>query len=72
MVSIVLGCIVLWLLDTSVLGPAARAGVVAADGSLVDGYAPAGRAKALAIGSVLIWWLSVIVSGRLVAYLAAI
>lgn len=72
MVSIVLGCIVLWSLNRVVLGPAARAGGAAPDGVLVDGYTPDGKAKALAIASVLIWWLSVIVSGRLVAYLAAV
>lgn len=77
MVSIVLGCIVLWRLNKVVLGPAARADAPpAADeavgGVRVDAYAPTGGARALAIGSVLIWWLSVIVSGRLVAYLGAV
>lgn len=72
MASIVIGCALLWSLNRVVLGPAKQAGVVGADGVLVDGYVPTGKAKALAIGLVLIWWLSVIVSGRLVAYLAAV
>ncbi len=72
MASIVIGCALLWSLNRVVLGPAGRAAVVGADGVVVDGYVPTGKAKAVAIGLVLIWWLSVIVSGRLVAYLAAV
>jgi hypothetical protein len=71
MVSIVLGCILLWRLNKVVLAPAAQSGTVNADGQLVDGYTPTAGAKTLAIVVMLIWWLSVIVSGRLVAYLSA-
>ncbi|HTI66905.1 MAG TPA: hypothetical protein VL460_05080 [Caulobacteraceae bacterium] len=74
MASIVVGVIVLWRMHVKVLVPAAAAeapvaqGSVAADG--VSIFAPPRSAKALAIAAVLIWWLSVIVSGRLVAYLS--
>lgn len=66
MVSIALGLIVLWRINETVLKPfnAAMVG---------GGETPAmpGSAKALAIAAILIWWLSVLVSGRLVAYLSA-
>jgi hypothetical protein len=69
MVSIVIGLAVLWRMFSTVVGPAARAEAVAApDGTLA--FAVSGQAKGLAAAAVLIWWLSVIVSGRLVAYLS--
>lgn len=66
MVSIVVGLVVLWRLHVTVLRPFHAA--------LVEGAEPPplpSSAKALAIASILIWWLSVLVSGRLVAYLSS-
>jgi hypothetical protein len=58
---IVLGLVVVVVLDQMVLKPA-----VQRDGAAtLPGYA-----KPLAIVSVLLWWFSVILSGRLIAYLA--
>jgi hypothetical protein len=79
LVSIVIGCVIVWRLYATVTGPAARAddaeftpgpfGERLIDGSAA--FAVPGSARLLAAAAVLVWWLSVIVSGRLVAYLAA-
>jgi hypothetical protein len=69
MVSIVLGLVVLWRLHVVVLAGADRAEAAGPDAAAA--YVLPSSAKALAIAAVLIWWLSVIVSGRLVAYLSA-
>lgn len=66
MVSIILGCIALWRLNAVVLAPAARAGETEGGAFVM----PA-QGKLWAIVTVLIWWLAVIVSGRLVAYVSA-
>jgi hypothetical protein len=83
MVSVVIGLVVLWRLHKTVLVPASEADAAAQaaapgpDGAAALGSAPGGvflmpaSAKPLAIAAILIWWLSVIVSGRLVAYLSA-
>lgn len=58
---IVIGLVVVVILDQTVLKPALRG-----DGTAVL----PGHAKPLAIVSVLLWWFSVILSGRLIAYLS--
>ncbi|HTK35327.1 MAG TPA: hypothetical protein VL358_08600 [Caulobacteraceae bacterium] len=81
--SLVVGVAVLWRMYSHVVIPAwraetatgaveteARPGVVI-DGSGVVAWVIPRSGKALAVVAILIWWLSVIVSGRLVAYLAA-
>jgi len=76
MASVVVGIVVLWAIDRRVLKPAAAAEdavAVSADGTAAlgaSGFQVSASAKALALASILIWWLSVIVSGRLVAYLS--
>jgi membrane-bound ClpP family serine protease len=57
---IVIGVVLVWFLDAKVVKPAAAAGGDAA----LPGYA-----KPLAILSIFLWWFSVILSGRLVAYI---
>lgn len=64
MLSVAVGLFVLWRLFSRVVNPAAEA---EAAGSVL---VPSARAKGLAVAAILIWWLSVITSGRLVAYLA--
>jgi hypothetical protein len=64
MISIVVGLVVLWRLYATTVGPAAKAEAAGAEFVLPR------SAKPLAIAAILVWWLSVIVSGRLVAYLA--
>jgi hypothetical protein len=68
-VSLILGVIVLWRTYSTVIWPAAaaeRAGIPDSEFVLPK------SAKALAVASIVLWWLSVIVSGRLVAYLAKV
>ena len=67
MASIVIGLVVLWRLHVVVLMDADQAESAGGEGT----YVLPKSAKALAIAAVAIWWLSVIVSGRLVAYLSA-
>lgn len=57
---IVIGVAVVWLLDAKAVKPAVAGG---GDASL-----PA-FAKPLAIVSILLWWFSVVLSGRLIAYM---
>ena len=66
MVSIAVGLVVLWRINQTVLKPFHAAMVGGAEAPALPG-----SAKALAIAAILIWWLSVLVSGRLVAYLSA-
>lgn len=71
--SLILGVIVLWRTYATVINPAAAAEQAAerdSRGAASADFVLPRSAKALAIASILIWWLSVIVSGRLVAYLA--
>lgn len=71
MASVLLGLLVLWLIDRKVLAPAAAAeAAAAATGEAAPAFAPPGSAKVMGVAAILIWWLSVIVSGRLVAYLS--
>lgn len=67
--SLIVGVVLLWALYGKIVTPAWKAETagLAPDG----GYVVTPSAKIVAIVSILIWWLSVIVSGRLVAYLAA-
>jgi hypothetical protein len=57
---IVIGVAVVWFLDAKAVKPAVAAGG--------DAQLPV-FAKPLAIVSVLLWWLSVVLSGRLIAYM---
>ncbi len=57
---IVIGLVIVVVLDASAIRPAARAGGDAA----LPGFA-----KPLAVVSILLWWLAVVLSGRLIAYL---
>lgn len=70
-VSLIIGVVVLVRMFSKVVAPAARAEEAAGASGSVPVYTLPKSAKAYAIASMLIWWLSVIVSGRLVAYLAA-
>jgi len=70
MASVALGLAVLWLIDRKVLAPAAAAEAAAKVGDTAPAFTPPGSAKAMGVAAILIWWLSVIVSGRLVAYLS--
>jgi hypothetical protein len=72
MASIVVGLVVIWRLQR-MLGQAATVDFAGASADAMEApavFVPTGRDKALALAAILIWWLSVIVSGRLVAYLA--
>ena len=60
MAFIVIGVAIMQLFDTVALKPAVKAGGAVA----LPGYA-----KPVAVVSILLWWLAVILSGRLVAYL---
>jgi hypothetical protein len=64
LVSIVAGLVVLWLLFR---GPVGRAATVEAGGGV---YVAPAADKVLAILAIVIWTVAVIVSGRLIAYLA--
>ena len=70
-VSLIVGVVVLWRMYSKVVTPALRAEEAAAVSGEPVSYVMPGSAKAYAIAAILIWWLSVIVSGRLVAYLEA-
>lgn len=65
MASIVLGIVVLWFFSSGPLQGAVRQ-ARAGGGE----YRPTGADKALAVLAILIWLVAVIVSGRLIAYLA--
>lgn len=65
--SIIVGLLVFWQLNRSALQPSARALAAGTDQPALPKMA-----KLWAILTILIWWLSVLVSGRLVAYLAAV
>lgn len=65
LLSIAVGLLVLARLFSTVILPAQRAE------AQQETFVPPRSAKALAIAAIALWWLSVIVSGRLVAYLAA-
>jgi hypothetical protein len=82
-ISLIVGVAVLWRMYSHVVIPAWKAetatgadetpehpGMVVAPGGVVAWVMPR-SGKALAVAAIAIWWLSVIVSGRLVAYLAA-
>ena len=58
--SIVLGGVVIWMLDKQVLRPAQN---------WTADTGPSGTAKALAAAAIGLWWVSVILSGRLIAYI---
>lgn len=64
LISIAVGLVVLWLLAR---GPLRRAAAVEAHGRT---YVADGKERTLAILALIIWVVSVIVSGRLIAYLA--
>lgn len=68
LVAIAVGLVVIWRLYAGTVAPAARA---QADprSALLPHFPPSGKAKVLAVVSLLIWSVSVIVSGRLIAYL---
>jgi hypothetical protein len=65
MISIVLGIAVLWFFNRGPLQGAVRQ-ASAGQGT----YRASGGDKALAVLAILIWLVAVIVSGRLIAYLA--
>jgi hypothetical protein len=66
--AIAVGLVVVWRLYAGTVAPAARA---EADprSALLPRFPPARSARVLAVLSLLIWSVSVIVSGRLIAYL---
>ena len=64
LVSIVVGLVVLWLMAR---GPLRKAAKVEATG---ESYRASSGDKAIAVMAILIWVAAVIVSGRLIAYLA--
>jgi len=60
---IVIGCGLVWRLDARVLRPAALSSANGAD------FALAPSVKAIAVGAIIVWWFSVVLSGRLIAYI---
>lgn len=75
MVSVAVGLFLIWRLQSKVLAEAvvgeAEAGTVEPSSRSGEGLLLPRSAKFLAAAVVLVWWISVLVSGRLVAYLAA-
>ena len=70
-VSLIIGVVVLVRMYSKVVTPASKAEQAAAATGTPVAYTLPRSAKAYAVAAIAIWWLSVIVSGRLVAYLAA-
>ena len=69
-VAIVVGLLVVWRMYAGAVAPAARL-EYGREGAGVSSFTLPRDAKPLAVISLLIWSVSVIVSGRLVAYLSA-
>ena len=61
MAMIVVGIILVWQLDVHVLKPSAISGN--------NSFDPSPKAKKIAVGAILIWWFSVVLSGRLIGYI---
>lgn len=71
LIAITLGLLAVWRMYATAVGPAARLDTASPTGD-ATGFIPSRSAKAMAVLSLLIWSLSVIVSGRLVAYLSKV
>ena len=60
---IVFGCILIWKLNSNVLRPASIAI------SMSTEFVVSKRSKIFALGAIFVWWFSVVLSGRIIAYI---